>query len=68
MLTRLKNLITPKTKAIIPVHLYGQMVDMQPLLKLAAKHKLFVIEDVAQATGATYKGAKAGSLGDFGCF
>ena len=65
---QIENLITPKTKAIIPVHLYGQMVDMQPLLKLAAKHRLFVIEDIAQATGATYKGAVAGTLGDFGTF
>ena len=60
--------ITPKTKAIIPVHLYGQMVDMEALLKLAAKHNLKVIEDVAQATGATYRGAIAGTLGDFGAF
>ncbi len=65
---QVENLITPKTKAIIPVHLYGQMVDMQSLLKLAAKHRLFVVEDVAQATGATYKGAIAGTLGDFGTF
>jgi len=65
---QVENLITPKTRAIIPVHLYGQMVDMQPLLKLAAKHRLFIIEDVAQATGATYKGAIAGTLGDFGTF
>lgn len=65
---QIENLITGRTKAIIPVHLYGQMVDMEPLLKLAAKHRLHVIEDVAQATGATYKGAIAGTLGDFGAF
>lgn len=60
--------ITTKTKAIIPVHLYGQMVGMEAILKTAAKHKLFVIEDVAQATGARYRGAIAGTLGDFGAF
>lgn len=60
--------ITARTKAIIPVHLYGQMVDMEPVLKTAAKHNLYVIEDVAQATGAQYRGAKAGTLGDFGAF
>ncbi len=65
---QVESLITAKTKAIIPVHLYGQMVDMQPLLKLAAKHRLPVIEDVAQATGAHYKGAIAGSLGDFSAY
>jgi len=66
--SEVEDLITLRTKAIIPVHLYGQMVDMQPLLKLAAKHSLHVIEDVAQATGAKYKGAIAGTLGDTGAF
>jgi dTDP-4-amino-4,6-dideoxygalactose transaminase len=66
--TKVESLITPKTKAIIPVHLYGQMVNMEPLLQLANKYKLFVIEDVAQATGATCKGLVAGSVGDFGTF
>jgi len=65
---KVEDLITLRTKAIIPVHLYGQMVDMQPLLKLAAKHRLHVIEDVAQATGAKYKGAIAGTLGNIGAF
>jgi len=65
---KVESLITPQTKAIITVHLYGQMVDMDPLLKLGSKYKLFVIEDVAQATGATYKGLVAGSIGDFGTF
>lgn len=60
--------ITEKTKAIVPVHLYGQMVDMEPLMKLALKHRLPVMEDVAQATGATYKGAVAGSLGEYAAF
>jgi len=60
--------ITKHTKAIIPVHIYGQMVDMEAILKIAAKHDLAVIEDVAQATGATYRGATAGSLGDMGAF
>ncbi len=60
--------ITPKTKAIIPVHLYGQMVDMDPVIKIAEAKGLFVIEDACQAHGARYKGKKAGSIGDAGCF
>src|SRR5205814_4293655 len=60
--------ITSRTKAIVPVHLYGQLVDLKPLLALAKKHNLAIIEDVAQSTGATYNGARSGAIGDFGAF
>lgn len=60
--------ITPNTKAIIPVHLYGQSCDMDPINEIAKKYNLFVIEDCAQSHGALYKGKKTGSFGDIGCF
>ncbi len=60
--------ITPRTKAIIPVHLFGQAADMDPVMEIAAEHHLVVIEDACQAIGAEYRGRRAGSIGDYGCF
>jgi dTDP-4-amino-4,6-dideoxygalactose transaminase len=65
---RIEAAITPRTKAIIPVHLYGQCADMTAVCSIAAKYSLTVIEDAAQAHGAIYAGRRAGSLGDIGCF
>lgn len=66
---QIESKITKKTKAIIPVHLYGQSADMDPILEIAKKHKLYVIEDAAQAIGVQYKdGKKVGTIGDIGCF
>ena len=64
----LEAAITPQTKAIIPVHLFGQIADMDPIMEIAVKHNLIVIEDACQAHGAEYKGKPAGSFGDAACF
>jgi dTDP-4-amino-4,6-dideoxygalactose transaminase len=65
---RLEEAITSKTKAVIPVHLFGQPADMDSIVAIARKHDLFVLEDACQAHGAEYKGRKAGTLGDAACF
>lgn len=64
----IESAITPKTKAIVPVHLYGQMVNIESVCKIAKKHDLIVIEDAAQAVGGEYKERKAGYYGDAACF
>ncbi len=65
---KLEGAVTARTKAILPVHLYGQMADMDAVMGVAGAHGLTVIEDAAQAIGSEWKGRRAGSIGDFGCF
>jgi len=65
---KVADAVTEKTKAIMPVHLYGQMADMEPIMEVAKKHNIAVIEDAAQSITSTYKGRKAGSIGTAGCF
>jgi dTDP-4-amino-4,6-dideoxygalactose transaminase len=67
-LTQLAAAITPRTKAIMPVHLFGNPVDMTALMAISTQHKLIVIEDCAQSTGAKWNGKQVGSIGHFGCF
>lgn len=65
---KLAQAITPKTKVILPVHIYGQSAEMEEILKIAQQHKIAVVEDACQAHGASYKGQRIGSLGDASCF
>ena len=64
----IEKAITSKTKAIVPVHIFGQMADMDPIMQIARKHNLKVVEDAAQSIGAKYKSRLSGSIGDLGCF
>ena len=64
----IEPLITERTKAIVVVHLYGIVADMDPIMEIAKKHNLKVVEDCAQCFGGVYKGKKAGTIGDVGCF
>lgn len=66
--SRIEAAVTPRTRAIIPVHLFGQTADMDPMMEIAERRSLIVIEDGAQAIGAEYKGRRAGSMGHYGCF
>ena len=65
---KIEQLITPKTKAILPVHIYGHPSDMDKIMEIARKHNLYVIEDATEALGSEYKGKLAGTIGDIGCY
>jgi len=66
--SKIEEKITPKTKAILPIHIYGHPCEMEKILEIAEDHELYVVEDAAEAHGAEYKGKKVGSFGDIGCF
>jgi perosamine synthetase len=66
--TKIEEKITPKTKAIMPVHLYGHSCDMDPIMEIAKRYNLYIVEDAAEVHGAEYKLRKAGGIGDMGCF
>ncbi len=66
--SKLESAITKKTKAIVPVHLFGQTAEMDPVVQIAKEHEIFVVEDAAQALGSSYKNKRAGSLGHLACF
>lgn len=65
---RIEEMITPKTKAILPVHIYGHPVDMDKVMEIAKRYNLYVVEDATEALGSEYKAKKAGTIGDIGCF
>ena len=65
---RIEAAITSATKAVMPVHLFGQCADMDPVMEIARRHGLYVIEDAAQSIGSEYNGRRSGSMGDLGCF